>query len=163
MVQEYGRYFGMKTAIFRGSCLTGPAHSGTELHGFLAYLMKCAIIGRTYRVFGYQGKQVRDNIHSHDLVNAFWNFYKKPRIAEVYNIGGGRYSNCSLLEAIGKCENICQKKIRWNYEEGNRIGDHIWWISNNAKFKSHYPEWGITYKINAILKEIFDALILRYD
>ena len=114
-------------------------------------------------MFGYQGKQVRDNIHSHDLVNAFWNFYKKPRIAEVYNIGGGRYSNCSLLEAIGTCENICQKKIRWNYVEENRIGDHIWWISNIAKFKSHYPEWGITYKINAILKEIFDALILRYD
>ena len=111
LVQEYGRYFGMKTAIFRGGCLTGPAHAGTELHGFLAYLMKCAATARPYRVFGYKGKQVRDNIHSHDLVEAFWQFSLKPRVAEVYNMGGSRHSNCSMLEAIALCEEISGKKL----------------------------------------------------
>ena len=161
MVQEYGKYFGIKTGVFRGGCLTGPAHSGTELHGFLAYLMKCAVTGRPYSVFGYKGKQVRDNIHSYDLVNAFWSFYKNPRIAEVYNIGGSRYSNCSVLEAISKCEEICQKKIKWSYEEANRLGDHIWWITDISKFKSHYRDWDFTYSIDNILLDLFNVISLR--
>src|SRR5262245_60012378 len=130
MVQEYGRYFGIKTVCFRGGCLTGPAHSGTELHGFLAYLMKCTVTGRPYRVFGYKGKQVRDNIHSHDLVSAFWEFFRKPGMAAVYNIGGSRHSSCSMLEAIQLCEEISGKPLEWSYAEENRIGDHIWWISD---------------------------------
>lgn len=161
LVQEYGHYFNIKTAIFRGGCLTGPRHSGTQLHGFLSYLMKCAIWGEHYTVFGYSGKQVRDNIHSYDLVNAFYHFYKNPRIAEVYNIGGSRFSNCSILEAIQICEEITEKKLDWKYSETNRIGDHIWWISNIQKFKNHYPDWELTYSITEILKEIYDANILR--
>lgn len=140
LVQEYGRYFGMKTACFRGGCLTGPSHSGTQLHGFLSYLMKCTMTGNPYTVYGYKGKQVRDNIHSFDLVNAFYHFYQQPRVAEVYNIGGSRYSNCSMLEGIELCEEIADKKLNWTYGEDNRIGDHIWWISDVAKFKEHYPE-----------------------
>ena len=140
LVQEYGNYFGMKTACFRGGCLTGPAHAGTELHGFLAYLMRCTVDGTPYRVFGYKGKQVRDNIHSHDLVEAFWQFFQKPRVGEVYNIGGSRHSNCSMLEAIDLCEQISGRKLKWTYVEDNRIGDHIWWISDVRKFQSHYPE-----------------------
>ncbi|MGF1934218.1 MAG: NAD-dependent epimerase/dehydratase family protein [Nostoc sp. ChiQUE02] len=155
LVQEYGRYFNMKTACFRGGCLTGPSHSGTKLHGFLSYLMKCTIMGKNYQIFGYKGKQVRDNIHSYDLVNAFYHFYQAPRIAEVYNIGGSRFSNCSMLEAIQHCEAITEKKLNWSYVESNRIGDHIWWISDIQKFKSHYPSWEITYTIPDILKEIF--------
>ncbi|MFM6836324.1 MAG: NAD-dependent epimerase/dehydratase family protein, partial [Dolichospermum sp.] len=139
LVQEYGRYFNIKTACFRGGCLTGPGHSGTKLHGFLSYLMKCTMTGQPYQVYGYQGKQVRDNIHSYDLVNAFYHFYQAPRVAEVYNIGGSRFSNCSMLEAIGHCELIADKKLTWSYEESNRIGDHIWWISDIQKFKNHYP------------------------
>lgn len=161
LVQEYGRYFNMKTGIFRGGCLTGPAHSGTELHGFLAYLMKCAITGDHYNVFGYKGKQVRDNIHSYDLVNAFWHFYQKPRIAEVYNIGGGRHSNCSMAEAINSCEQITGKKMNYDYSETNRIGDHIWWISDVSKFQKHYPDWSFTYNIDDILSEIHDGLAKR--
>src|SRR5207237_1067712 len=138
LVQEYGRYFDMKTACFRGGCLTGPGHSGTALHGFLSYLMKCAVTGNPYRIFGYKGKQVRDNIHSHDLVNMFWNFYQKPRSGEVYNAGGSRHSNCSMLEAIAICEKLAGKKMNVTYEEGNRIGDHIWYISDVRKFQSHY-------------------------
>ncbi|MFM6110867.1 MAG: NAD-dependent epimerase/dehydratase family protein, partial [Dolichospermum sp.] len=138
LVQEYGRYFNIKTACFRGGCLTGPGHSGTKLHGFLSYLMKCTMTGQPYQVYGYQGKQVRDNIHSYDLVNAFYHFYQAPRVAEVYNIGGSRFSNCSMLEAIGHCELIADKKLTWSYEESNRIGDHIWWISDIQKFKNHY-------------------------
>jgi CDP-paratose 2-epimerase len=159
LVQEYGRYFGMKTAVFRGGCLTGPAHAGTELHGFLAYLMKCAATGRPYRVFGYHGKQVRDNIHSHDLVEAFWQFTLNPRIAEVYNIGGSRHSNCSMLEAIGLCEQISGRKLEWTYEEDNRIGDHIWWISDVRKFQSHYPDWKYQFDLKAILEQIHQAVI----
>jgi CDP-paratose 2-epimerase len=157
LVQEYGRYFGMKTACFRGGCLTGPAHAGTELHGFLAYLMKCTVTGRPYRVFGYQGKQVRDNIHSHDLVEAFWHFYQAPRTGEVYNIGGGRHSNCSMLEAIGLCEAISGRKLDWTYVEDNRLGDHVWWISDVRKFRSHYPTWRYRYDVPEVLAEIHAA------
>ncbi|MGL4620622.1 MAG: NAD-dependent epimerase/dehydratase family protein, partial [Chroococcidiopsis sp.] len=155
LVQEYGRYFGMKTASFRGGCLTGPSHSGTELHGFLSYLMKCTMLGKPYRVYGYRGKQVRDNIHSYDLVNAFYHFYQAPRIAEVYNIGGSRFSNCSILEAIQECEAIAEKKLNWSYEEINRIGDHVWWISDVQKFQQHYPDWNLTYGVKNIIKEIY--------
>jgi CDP-paratose 2-epimerase len=162
LVQEYGRYFGMKTGIFRGGCLTGPSHSGTQLHGFLSYLMKCTIANSPYRVFGYQGKQVRDNIHSFDLVNAFYHFYKEPRVAEVYNIGGGRFSNCSMIEAISLCEAIAGKKLDWKYEETNRIGDHIWWISDIARFQAHYPGWKLTYGIKEILQEIFVTNVERW-
>ena len=155
LVQEYGRYFNMKTVCFRGGCLTGPGHSSTELHGFLAYLMKCAVTGKHYTIFGYKGKQVRDNIHSYDLVNAFWHFYQNPRMGEVYNMGGGRHSNCSMLEAIKMCEEITGKKMEYSYTESNRIGDHIWWISDVSKFRSHYPGWNYKYSINDILIEIF--------
>ena len=155
LVQEYGCYFGMRTATFRAGCLTGPNHSGTELHGFLSYLMKCTFSGTHYTIYGYKGKQVRDNIHSYDLVNAFYQFYQAPRIGEVYNIGGGRFSNCSILEAIQVCEKIADRKLNWGYVESNRIGDHIWWISDLRKFKTHYPEWNLTYRIEEILKEIF--------
>ena len=155
MVQEYGRYFGMKTVVFRGGCLTGPGHSGAELHGFLSYLMKCAMTGREYRVFGYKGKQVRDNIHSSDLVDAFYEFFQAPRAGEVYNMGGSRHSNCSMLEAIGLCEELAGKKMRHTYVEDNRIGDHIWWISDVRRFQSHYPRWRYQYDIARILEEIF--------
>lgn len=157
LVQEYGRYFGMKTVCFRGGCLTGPAHSGAELHGFLAYLMKCTATGRPYRVFGYKGKQVRDNIHSRDLVDAFWQFFRAPRTAEVYNMGGGLHCNCSMLEAIALCEEISGKKLDWTYVDDNRIGDHIWWISGIGKFKKHFPEWSLQYDLKAILEEIHAA------
>jgi CDP-paratose 2-epimerase len=159
LVQEYGRYFGMPTACFRGGCLTGPAHAGTELHGFLSYLMKCTVTGKPYRVFGYRGKQVRDNIHSHDLVEAFWQFFQAPRSAEVYNIGGSRYSNCSMLEAITLCEELSGHKLEWNYVEENRSGDHIWWISDVRKFQSHYPDWSYRYDLRGILQEIHAACL----
>jgi len=155
MVQEYGRYFGMKTVAFRGGCLTGPGHSGAELHGFLSYLMRCAMTGREYRVFGYKGKQVRDNIHSNDLVEAFWQFFQKPRAGEVYNMGGSRFSNCSMKEAIAMCEQVAGKKMNYTYVEDNRIGDHIWWISDVRRFQSHYPDWRYQYDIQRILEEIF--------
>ncbi len=158
LVQEYGRYFGMKTVCFRGGCLTGPAHAGTELHGFLAYLMKCIVTGRPYRVFGYGGKQVRDNIHSHDLVEAFWQFFQAPRVGEVYNLGGSRHSNCSMLEAIEQGERISGKKLDWTYVEENRIGDHIWWISDVRKFQTDFPKWKYRYDLDAILREIHAAL-----
>jgi CDP-paratose 2-epimerase len=159
MVQEYGRYFGMKTACFRGGCLTGPAHAGAELHGFLSYLMKCTVTGKAYSVFGYKGKQVRDNIHSADLVDAFCHFIRSPRSGEVYNIGGGRHSNCSMLEAIDLCQEISGKTLQWTYKEDNRIGDHIWWISDVSRFQSHYPEWQYRYGIREILSEIHAACI----
>ncbi|NCS23853.1 MAG: NAD-dependent epimerase/dehydratase family protein [Microcystis aeruginosa BS13-02] len=162
LVQEYGRYFEMKTASFRGGCLTGPSHSGTQLHGFLSYLMKCTMIGKEYSIYGYKGKQVRDNIHSYDLVNAFYHFYQTPRVAEVYNIGGSRFSNCSMLEAIQECEAIAAKKLNWQYVETNRIGDHIWWISDVSKFKNHYPDWQLTYTVTDILKEIFSQNVSRW-
>jgi len=159
LVQEYGKYFGMKTACFRGGCLTGPAHAGTELHGFLAYLMRCTVTGTPYRVFGYKGKQVRDNIHSHDLVEAFWQFFQTPRSGEVYNLGGSRHSNCSMLEAIDECERISGKKLSWTYVEDNRIGDHIWWVSDVRKFQAHYPGWKFRYGLTEILTEIHAACV----
>ncbi|MFA7691649.1 MAG: NAD-dependent epimerase/dehydratase family protein [Candidatus Hydrogenedentes bacterium] len=155
MVQEYGRYFGMKSAIFRGGCLTGPGHAGAELHGFLAYLMKCAVTKTPYHIFGYKGKQVRDNIHASDLVACFQEVINAPRVAEVYNIGGGRFSNCSLLEAVQMCEEITGNPMETDYTETNRIGDHIWWISDLRKFKSHYPNWKANFDIQAILKQIY--------
>ncbi len=157
LVQEYGRYFGMNTGVFRGGCLTGPNHSGTKLHGFLSYLMKCAITGDKYTVFGYHGKQVRDNIHSWDLVNMFWHFYQNPKQGEVYNAGGGRFSNCSMAEAIAMCQEITGKPMNYEYTEANRIGDHIWWISDVSKFQSHYPDWTWKYNINDILNQIYIA------
>lgn len=161
MVQEYGRYFGMRTACFRGGCLTGPGHSGAELHGFVAYLMKCCVIGRQYQIFGYKGKQVRDNIHSYDLIQAFWEFYKAPRVAEVYNIGGGKYSNVSMMEAIKASEEISGKKMDTVYHDENRIGDHIWWVGNLERFEQHYPNWKITKGIDDILREVYEANIER--
>lgn len=161
MVQEYGKYFGFKTAVFRGGCLTGPSHSGAELHGFLAYLIKCIASGKKYTIFGYKGKQVRDNIHSHDLVNAFYHFYQKPRSGEVYNIGGARNSNISMLEAIDKIEKILGKKANYELSDKNRIGDHIWYISDVSKFKKHYPKWDFEYDIDDILKEMCAAVEVK--
>lgn len=161
MVQEYGRYFGMNTGVFRGGCLTGPAHSAAELHGFLGYLVKCIVEGRPYTIFGYQGKQVRDNIHAHDLVNMFWHFHQMPRQGEVYNAGGGRQSNVSMREAIEKIEKLTGKKAHIIYKDENRVGDHIWYISDLSKFKSHYPSWDITYDIDMILREMCASAILR--
>ncbi|MBS1809107.1 MAG: WecB/TagA/CpsF family glycosyltransferase [Acidobacteria bacterium] len=162
LVQEYGRYFGMKTVCFRGGCLTGPNHSGTQLHGFLAYLMRCAATNTPYHVFGYQGKQVRDNIHSADLIAAFYEFFKAPRSGEVYNIGGSRFSNCSMLEAIHLCEEISGKAMEWRYQDQNRTGDHIWWVSDVSKFQSHYPNWQLRYDVPAILREIYEVGLERW-
>jgi CDP-paratose 2-epimerase len=163
MVQEYGRYFDMKTVCFRGGCLTGPQHSGTKLHGFLAYLMKCCATRTPYQVFGYKGKQVRDNIHSFDLIQAFDAFFTAPRIAEVYNIGGGTFSNCSMLEAIALSEQITGEKLDWTYEDTNRVGDHIWWVGDLGRFRSHYPNWNLTYNIQGILQESYDRNIERWQ
>jgi CDP-paratose 2-epimerase len=157
LVQEYGKYFGMKTACFRGGCLTGPAHSGAELHGFLAYLVECTMTSKPYRIFGYKGKQVRDNIHSHDLISAFDHFYRNPRSGEVYNMGGSRHSNCSMLEAISLSEEITGKKLNYSYDEGNRSGDHIWYISDVGKFQQHYPGWKYQYDLRTIVEEIYAA------
>jgi len=157
LVQEYGHYFGIRTACFRGGCLTGSHHAGTQLHGFLSYLMKCTVTGAPYTVFGYQGKQVRDNIHSSDLIEAFWAFFNKPQVAQVYNIGGGRFSNCSMLEAIEICQQIAGRALDWSYHSENRVGDHIWWISNLKKFTDHYPDWRVRYDIPAILNEIYQV------
>ena len=158
MAQEYGKYFGFKTAVFRGGCLTGPSHSGAELHGFLAYLIKCIASGKKYTIFGYKGKQVRDNIHSYDLVNAFYHFYKKPRSGEVYNIGGSRLSNISMLEAIEKIEKLLGKKANYELSDQNRIGDHMWYISNVSKFGKHYPGWDFKYSSDDILEEMCTAV-----
>jgi len=154
LVQEYGKYFGLKSASFRGGCLTGPLHKGAELHGFLAYLAKCVATGKQYTVYGYKGKQVRDNIHSFDLVNAFWHFYSNPRCGEVYNIGGSRHSNVSMKEAIEYFEKKFKKSANIAYSDKNRIGDHIWYISSVDKFKSHYPEWDYQYDIYKVMDEI---------
>jgi CDP-paratose 2-epimerase len=163
LVQEYGRYFGMRTACFRGGCLTGPNHAGTALHGFLAYLMKCAVTGQPYTVNGYRGKQVRDNIHSADLIAAFDAFFASPRSGEVYNIGGGRDSNCSMMEAIELCEEIVGRPISADYSDVNRIGDHIWWISSNERFRGHYPEWKIRRDVPTILREIYEHNRERWE
>ena len=157
MAQEYGRYFGMKVCIFRGGCLTGPSHSGVELHGFLSYLVKVAISGETYSVFGYKGKQVRDIIHSHDVVRAIEVFTANPRCGEVYNLGGGRENSISMREAIAKIEHMTGKKLNWKYVDQNRKGDHICYISDMSKFCSHYPNWRITRSLDTILEEIIAA------
>jgi len=154
LVQEYGRYFGLKTVCFRGGCLTGAGHASTELHGFLSYLVKCGVADRPYTVFGYKGKQVRDNIHSQDLVNAFWQFFNAPRAGEVYNIGGGVFSNCSVLEAIAAVERLIGRRMRWSYSDVNRPGDHIWYISDVRKFRGHYPAWVPAYPLERILQEL---------
>src|SRR2546421_9841006 len=156
LVQEYGRYFGMPTVSFRGGCLTGPAHAGTELHGFLSYLMICTVSGRPYRVFGYKGKQVRDNIDGADLVRAFAAFHAKPRIAAVYNIGGGRDSNCSMLEAIEMCQRIAGRELHWSLGDAPRVGDHRWWISDLGPFQADYPDWKLQLGVEGILQKIFD-------
>ena len=162
LVQEYGRYFGLKTACFRGGCLTGPGHSGAMLHGFLAYLAKCAVTGQPYTVLGYGGKQVRDNIHSWDLVNAFWHFVRSPRAGAVYNIGGGRHANCSMLEAISVCERLTGRPMNWSYRDEARARDHIWWISDVRRFQSDYPQWRYRYDIEAILAEVVDSQVRRF-
>lgn len=161
LVQEYGRYFGMRTACFRGGCLTGPAHSGTTLHGFLAYLMRCIVEGRPYVIHGYQGKQVRDNIHSADLVAAFWAFFQEPRSGAVYNMGGGRFANCSMIEAIALGEEIVGRQLNYKYEDTNRIGDHIWWISDTTRFERDYPGWQRKFDLRKTLEEIRDGLVER--
>jgi CDP-paratose 2-epimerase len=151
----------LKTVCFRGGCLTGLGHSATQLHGFLAYMVKCAVTEIPYIVFGHSGKQVRDNIHSFDLVNAFWHFFEVPRSGEVYNIGGGRYCNCSVLEAIEKCQYLTGRKMHWSDNGANRTGDHLWWISDIRRFQTHYPGWSMRYDIDAILSEMFDAVTDR--
>ncbi len=163
LVQEYGRYFGLYTACFRGGCLTGPNQCGTQLHGFLAYLVKCTVTGSPYTIFGYQGKQVRDNIHSHDLIQAFDHFFQKPRVAEVYNIGGGRFSHCSMREAIEICQRISGRELDVTYSPENRRGDHIWYISDNSKFQRHYPGWQLTRNVDDICREIYQANVERWQ
>jgi CDP-paratose 2-epimerase len=154
IAQEYGKYFGMNIGVFRGGCLTGPTHQGAELHGFLSYIIHCAVAKKEYRVFGYKGKQVRDNIHSSDLIRAFWLFFQKPRQGEVYNIGGSRYSNVSVLEAITKIENTLGYKMRYTVLEENRVGDHIWYVSDVSKFKNDYPEFDYEYNCDRIIEEM---------
>ena len=156
IAQEYGRYFRMNVGVFRGGCLTGPGHSGVELHGFLSYLVKLALCGGTYRIFGYKGKQVRDNLHSHDVVRAIEEFANNPRPGEVYNLGGGRENSISILEAIERVEHLTEQKLHWRYVEEARRGDHICYISNTAKFQSHYPKWKVTRGLDAILEEMFE-------
>ncbi len=163
LVQEYGRYFDMPTVCFRGGCFTGPYHTGAELHGFLSYLMRCTMTGEPYTVYGYGGKQVRDNIHSADLVSAFAAFHGRPQRAAVYNIGGGRRSNCSVLEAIERCQEIAGRTLQWELSEQNRVGDHRWWISDLEPFQTDHPEWEITYDTEAILKEIYEQNVERWQ
>jgi CDP-paratose 2-epimerase len=161
VTQEYGRYFGMPTVCFRGGCLTGPHHSGVELHGFLNYLVKVAVRGETYKIFGYKGKQVRDQIHSTDVVAAFDAFIAAPRPGEVYNLGGGRESNASLLECVDKLGARLSRKIQTQYVDQNRVGDHICYISDLTKFKTHYPTWKLTRFVDDILDEILQAELSR--
>lgn len=161
MVQEYGRYFGMRTACFRGGCLTGPGHSGAQLHGFLAYLVQCAVTDTPYTVFGYKGKQVRDNIHVADLVEAFWMFFQRPQVGGVFNMGGGRHSNCSVIEAISMAEMLTGRPMRHEYKEDNRVGDHIWWISDVRKFQSQYPDWKQRFDINSLVADIHQGISAR--
>ncbi len=162
LVQEYGRYFGMPTVCFRGGCLTGPQHAGAQLHGFLAYLMKCTVTGEHYTVFGYGGKQVRDNIHSADLVAAFLAYQRDPKPAAVYNMGGGRFSHCSMLEAIEACQRIAGRELDWELSDENRIGDHRWWISDLALFEADYPDWSLRYGIDEILQEMYEQNVERW-
>jgi len=158
MVQEYGKYFGLKTGVFRGGCLTGPAHSGAKLHGFMSYLIKTIANGETYTIFGYKGKQVRDNIHSFDLITAFYEYYKNPKKGEVYNMGGSRHSNTSIIEAVNKIEKVLNKKAKIRYLKSNRIGDHIWYISDISKFKKDFPKWKYTYNNDQIIEDICKSL-----
>lgn len=162
LVQEYGRYFGIKTGIFRGGCLTGPAHSGAELHGFLAYLIQCIVTNKPYTVFGYNAKQVRDNIHSKDLISAFWEYYKAPRVAEVYNIGGSRFANISMLEAINLIQEKTGNVLDYTISNDARQGDHIWYVSDVSKFQSHFPEWKYEYNIDRTIDEMIAATKERY-
>ena len=162
LVQEYGRYYGLNAVCFRAGCITGPGHSGTELHGFLAYLVKCAATGTRYTVFGYGGKQVRDNIHAADLVSAFERFVREPRAGEVYNIGGGRASHCSMQEAIGICERLVGQPLDWTYSPVARRGDHMWWISGLTKFQRDYPGWKPTRSVPDICREIYEANVERW-
>lgn len=157
LVQEYGRYFGMPTVVLRGGCLTGPAHAAARLHGFLAYLMKCCAQGLPYTVCGYKAKQVRDNIHSDDLVAAIMAIHGNPRAGAVYNIGGGRANSCSMLEAIALCERLSGRKLQWTYSDTHRIGDHIWWISDTARLEQDYPSWRQQYSLEQTLRQILDA------
>ena len=156
IVQEYGKNIGLKTVCFRGGCITGPNHSGAQLHGFLSYLVKQTLANRNYTLIGYRGKQVRDNLHSKDLVNCFWEFFKKPKKGEVYNIGGGRYSNCSVLEALKLVENLKKIKIKKNFIKTPRTGDHMWYISDISKFKKHYPKWKQNYNTKKIIEELIN-------
>ncbi len=157
-VQEYGKNIGLKTACFRAGCITGPAHSGAKLHGFLSYLVKSCIKKNFYTIIGYKGKQVRDNIHSSDLTQCFWNYFKKPRVGEIYNIGGGRMSNCSILEALQIIEDLTKSKVKKKYLSKNRMGDHIWYVSNIEKFKKHYPQWKQKYSTANIIEELVESL-----
>jgi CDP-paratose 2-epimerase len=163
LVQEYGRYFGIRTGVFRGGCLTGPAHSGAELHGFLAYLVKCAVTGRPYTIYGYKGKQVRDNIHSYDLVNAMWHFFQEPRAAAVYNMGGSRHSSCSVLEALELIEEVSGRRVEHSVSETARAGDHIWWISDVRRFQRDYPGWSYRYDLKQILEGLLDSSLSRVE
>ena len=163
LVQEYGRYFDLPTVAFRGGCITGPSHAGARLHGFLSYLMRCTITGDHYTVYGYLGKQVRDNIHSADLVSAFAAFHENPRAGAVYNIGGGRESNCSMLEAIELCEQIAGRPLSWELGDEARMGDHQWWISDLSEFRRDYPGWSPAYDVEAILREIHDENVERWS
>ena len=156
IVQEYGKNVGLKTACFRAGCITGPNHSGAKLHGFLSYLVKASLKLKQYTLIGYKGKQVRDNIHSFDLVNCFWEFYKKPTYGEIYNTGGGRFSNCSILEAIQLIEDYAEVKVKRKIIKTNRVGDHIWYVSNMKKFKKDYPKWKQKYSTKKILTELVD-------
>jgi CDP-paratose 2-epimerase len=158
VAQEYGRYFGMKVGVFRGGCLTGPSHSGVELHGFLSYLVKVAVSGGKYTVFGYKGKQVRDQIHSYDVIRAFESFINSPRPGEVYNIGGGRSNSGSVIECINLIEKLTGRSVTWSYEDKNRIGDHICYISNLTKLKTHFPGWSVTRNLTDICEEIIEAI-----
>jgi CDP-paratose 2-epimerase len=162
MVQEYGRYFDLPTVCFRAGCLTGPNHAGAMLHGFLSYLMRCTVTGEPYTVLGYGGRQVRDNIHSADLVRAFQAFHGAPRTAAVYNIGGGRHSNCSMIEAIDLCEEIAGRPLRWELSDRARMGDHRWWISDLGEFQRDYPAWKLEYDLRGILREIHDQNAERW-
>jgi len=161
MVQEYGRYFNMPTCCLRGGCLTGPNHSGVELHGFLSYLIKCNLEGREYKVYGYKGKQVRDNIHSEDVARFMFEFWEAPRVAQVYNLGGGKGNACSILEAFAMAESVTGKPMRWRYLEENRIGDHICYYSDLTKMKAHYPEWDIGKPLERIFEEIAGSWMER--
>ena len=154
IVQEYGKNEGLKTVCFRAGCITGPNHSGARLHGFLSYLVKSSLKYHSYSIYGYKGKQVRDNIHSHDLVKCFWSYFKKPRVGEIYNMGGGRKSNCSVIEALNYVESLANIKVKKIYYKTNRVGDHIWYITNTKKFRQHYPDWKQKYETKQIIQEL---------